>query len=123
MPKSLDFSLKMEAIVYPVMRFKSGQSAEIKLQVVMEDLEAALVQLGDRNYRGPVQIRMAVPWYGRDMFAGNRMDHVLFEVDFREVTCMVITDTIETFTFSRQTFVSYLRSVVKEINKRKDSLE
>lgn len=117
------FSLKMEPVVYPVMRFKSPQMTEIKLQVVQEDLEAALVEMGNKDFRGPVQIRVAVPWYGKGKFAGNRMDHVLLEVDYRVVTCMVITDTIETFTFSRRTFVSYLRSIVKEINKIKGSAE
>lgn len=117
------FSLKMEPVVYPVMRFTSPQMSEIKLQVVQEDLEAALVEMGNKDFRGPIPIRTAVPWYGKGKFAGSRMDHVLLEVDFRVVTCMVITDTIETFTFSRRTFVSYLRSIVKEINKLKEKAE
>lgn len=121
MIETTNFSLKMETIIHPVMVFKSPTRPQIKLFVVLEDIEAALLELGNREYRGPVTVRLSTPFYGKETYANSRMDGIVFDVDGRTVSTAVITDSVELFTFSRRTFTSYLRELIKEINKDKQS--
>lgn len=117
MLEPMSFKMNIEPVYYPTISLRSDHRPEIRLHIVAEDIEAALVEMGSKDFRGPVQIRLSVPYYGKEKYAGNRMDNLLLDVDYRTVTCMVITDTVETFTFSRRTFVSYLRQASKEYSK------
>lgn len=110
-----DFNFEMETVLHPTMVFKSPTRPQIKLFVVQEDLEAALVQLGDKDYRGCVNIRLAVPYYGKETYAHSRMEGIVIDVEARTVSTAVITDSVETFSFSRRTFTTYLRTCLKEM--------
>ncbi|QVW55939.1 hypothetical protein pEaSNUABM10_00076 [Erwinia phage pEa_SNUABM_10] len=123
MLETTNFSLKMETIVHPVMIFKSPTRPVIKLFVVLEDLEAALLDLGSRDFRGTITIRLATPYYGKDTYANSRMDGIVFDVEGRTLSTAVITDRVELFTFARRSFTTYLRELIKEINKSKDNKE
>lgn len=120
MLETTSFAFKMETIIHPVMVFKSPTRPQVKLFVMLEDLEASLLELGNRDFRGPITIRLATPFYGKETYANSRMDGVVFDVDHRTVSTAIITDSVELFTFSRRTFTTYLRELIKEINKRKD---
>ncbi|EBE0916454.1 hypothetical protein EXP36_00160 [Salmonella enterica subsp. enterica serovar Weltevreden] len=122
MPEELKFQFKMEAAVsvQPILRIKTAAGAEHTLAVVEEDIAGALLQLGDREYLGPITMRLRQPVFGQGKISSWRMDSLLLEAEPRTVSLMFIGEEPLTITLDRQKLCRYLRETMKEIARIKE---
>ncbi|HHS7556391.1 TPA: hypothetical protein ACTPQ1_004683 [Salmonella enterica] len=115
------YQFKMDAMttVHATIRI-SAQGRERSMTIVEEDILPALLQLGDREYLGPVTMRLRQPVFGEGKLAGWRMDNLLVEAEPRTVSLMFIGEEPMPISVDRQKFCRWLREALKEIARVKD---
>lgn len=117
MVEAPSFNMSMGSMYHPVMILTTPGKAPAKLFVDAKGVEGALLKLGDPGFIGPIEVKLATPYYGKGTFSTNRMESILLEVSGRHVSTLVITDAIETYTFPRNSFANDLRETLRKMKR------